>query len=69
MKDLFWPVLIILAIISITLFGGVKNYQTQTASTTTSTTYNTPADQQAAQQAIEYNVQNAQYQADQLWCH
>ena len=66
MKNLFWPVLIILAIISITLFGGVKDYQTQTATSTNIATPSTPAQQQATQQQIAYNVQTAQYQADQL---
>ncbi len=69
MKDLWWPLLVLLSIISIALFGGVKNEHQNPAFTSNqngSPTIPSPSEQQLTPAEIAYQLQNTQYQADQL---
>jgi hypothetical protein len=66
MKDLWFPLMILLAIIGIALFGGAKNASVVSNNGTTNSTIPTPAERQMSQDEIAYNIQNTQYQTQQL---
>lgn len=64
LKDDPWPIIILLGIIAIALFGGVKN-----ANKTSGGSQNdipSPSERQLSKEEIAYRTQNAQYQVDQL---
>jgi hypothetical protein len=71
MKDFFWPIVIVFAIIAIVLFGGAKNYQSGNTATSTMVASQSSGSTQTEisqnnQNDIEQNVQSAQEQTTQI---
>ncbi len=65
MKNNLFPIIVLLVIISIALFGGVKGPPSAVNQNGTSTVP-TPNERQMTQEEIAYNLQNTKYQTEQL---
>ncbi len=65
MKDFFWPILILIGIISIALSGAGKN-NGFVSSQNNQNTVPPPSERQLSQDEIAWQLQNSQYQAQQL---